>query len=108
MSEQDEMRWVGRFQDYKGGAKMSFEKQVKGWIENGFRQECRKILDEHITNALAEMRERSNEILAELGLRFISQVSYVDNTNNIRIELSIPPAPPRPTEDQGERRATDR
>jgi len=45
---------------------MSFEMQVKDWIENGFRQECRKILDEHITNALGEMRERSNQILAEL------------------------------------------
>jgi hypothetical protein len=69
---------------------MSFEKEVKMWIENGFRQKCRRILDEHINNAMIEIREESNQILAEIGLKFTNQISYVDNVNNIRVELSIP------------------
>ena len=69
---------------------MNFEQTIKANIERGIKDELKEIMDKHIFLAVEEMRSKSNGIIASLGLKFMQRVSYQDNMNHIRVELSIP------------------
>jgi hypothetical protein len=80
---------------------MNFEQQVSAWIENGAKTEFQRILDEHIDAATKQMREKAAQMVASLGLEIISRVSYEDNVNHIKVELSIPKIAAAEVEDGG-------